>query len=294
MSPQPFRANYAGIDRKSARKKLVTEVACYSALVAGCALALAPIFWGIATSLKHEVDVITYPPHFAPISITFENYRAVLAQSSTGQLFLNSLLLSVGTIIVAVVTAVPAAFAAARFQFGTKNALLFGILAMSMVPGISILIPIYILASKFGLVNNFGYMILVYSAWMVPQAVWFIKGFIEALPRELDEAALIDGSSQVGVLIHVILPLIRPGLAAISMLVFMFVWNDYLINAVLASTENSRTVQVALVRQMQNTVGVSWGQFTAFATLVIAPVLFMFLALQRWFIQGLASGSVKG
>jgi ABC-type glycerol-3-phosphate transport system permease component len=137
-------------------------------------------------------------------------------------------------------------------------------------------------------------MILVYSAWMVPQAVWFIKGFIEVLPRDLDEAALIDGCSYLGILMRIIVPLIRPGIAAISILIFMFVWNDYLVNAVLASAENSRSVQVALVRYIQNTVGVSWGQFMAFATLAIAPVLILFLLMQRAFVEGLASGSVKG
>jgi ABC-type glycerol-3-phosphate transport system permease component len=284
------------VTRKRRRRisAIAADAATYGILVVGCLLAVAPILWGVLTSVKQSADVLAYPPRFFPWPLTLENYVAIFSLPSTLDYFFNSFVLAIGTIVLAVATALPAAFAAARFDFRAKNGIMFGILAMSMVPGISILIPIYILASKLWLVNSFPYMILVYSAWMVPQAVWFIKGFIEVLPRDLDEAALIDGCSYFGILTRIIIPLIRPGIAAISVLIFMFVWNDYLVNAVLASAENSRTVQVALVRYTQNTVGVSWGQFMAFATLAIAPVLILFLIMQRSFVEGLASGSVKG
>ncbi len=280
--------------RKLRGSSLCIEIATYGILGLGCLLAVMPIAWGVITSLKPLDDIVTYPPRFLPIPLTLGHYATILGQASTYRFFMNSAILAVGTILLTVVAALPAAYVAARFRFRGKNGIMFGILAMSMVPGISILIPIYMLASKLGLINSFGYMILVYSAWMVPQAVWFIKGFIDTVPRDLDEAALIDGSSHFGILVRIILPLIRPGLAAISILIFMFVWNDFLVNAVLASSEENRTVQVALVRFIQNTEGVSWGDFMAFATLAIAPVLILFLIMQRSFVEGLASGSVKG
>lgn len=280
--------------RKRRAGAVAAEITTYAILTLACLLAVAPIAWGLVTSLKQLEYIVAYPPHFLPIPFSLDHYIAILSEPSTYRYFMNSALLAVGTILLTILVAVPAAYAAARYRFRGRNGVMLGILAMSMIPGISILIPIYMLASKLGLINNFGYMILVYSAWMIPQAVWFIKGFIEVIPRDLDEAALIDGSSQFGILIRIVLPLIRPGLAAISILVFMFVWNDFLVNAVLASSEENRTVQVALVRFIQNTEGVSWGDFMAFAMLAILPVLAVFLIMQRSFVEGLSSGSVKG
>ena len=272
----------------------LTDVATYAILVLGCILALAPIAWGLFTSFKVQSNIALYPPQWFPSPVSFEHYATLFSNSGFGRFFVNSLILSAGTILLTLFVAAPAAYAAARFEFRAKNGLLLTILATSMIPGISILIPIYLLAIRADLLNSYIFMILVYSAWLIPQAIWFIKGFIETVPRELDEAAHLDGCTVLGVFFRIVVPLIQPGLAAIAILTFIFVWNDFLIGAVLTTNEEMRTVQVGLVRFIQDTIGVWWGQFMAFAMLAIAPVLVVFLVLQRRFIEGLSAGGIKG
>jgi multiple sugar transport system permease protein len=134
----------------------------------------------------------------------------------------------------------------------------------------------------------------VYGAWLIPQAIWFIKGFIEVVPRDLEEAALLDGCGVLGAFVRVLLPLIQPGLAAISILTFIYVWNDFLIGVTLTTSEEMRTVQVGLVRFVQDSVGINWGHLMAFVVLAIGPVLLAFFLLQKRFIEGLTIGGIKG
>ncbi|OGC01639.1 MAG: hypothetical protein A3G35_16685 [candidate division NC10 bacterium RIFCSPLOWO2_12_FULL_66_18] len=266
----------------------------YIILSVGCVLALAPLVWGLLTSIKTDATIATYPPRWLPNPVTFDHYLALQHRGGTPRFFLNSLILSAGTILLSLLAATPGAYAAARFQFRGKQAILLAILATSMIPGISIVIPIYLLAIRTKLLNSYPFMILVYSAWLIPQTIWFIKGFVEMVPRDLEEAALLDGCTVPGAMYRVILPLIQPGLAAISVVIFIFVWNDFLIGMTLTSEENMRTVQVGLVRVLQDDRGISWGHFMAFTILAVAPILLVFSLLQKRFIEGLTSGALKG
>jgi ABC-type glycerol-3-phosphate transport system permease component len=266
----------------------------YIILSAGCVVALAPLIWGFLTSIKTEVAVAAYPPQWLPHPATVKHYLALGHRGSIPRFFLNSLILSVGTILASLVVAAPSAYAAARFRFRGKQAILLAILATSMIPGIAVVIPIYLLAIRTKLLNSYPFMILVYSAWLIPQTIWFIKGFVEVVPRDLEEAALIDGCTPTGAMCRIILPLIQPGLAAIAVVIFIFVWNDFLIGMTLTSQEHMRTVQVGLVRVLQDDRGISWGHFMAFTILALAPILVAFAVLQRRFIEGLTSGALKG
>jgi ABC-type glycerol-3-phosphate transport system permease component len=257
-------------------------------------VALTPLVWGLLTSLKTQNNIAIYPPQWFPAPFTLEHYRVLLVDKGVLRFFINSLILSVGTILLSLAVAAPAAYAAARFRFRGKHAVLLTILATSMIPGISILVPIYLLAVRVKLLNSYPFLILVYGAWLVPQAVWFIKGFVEVIPRDMEEAALLDGCSILGAFFRVVLPLIQPGLAAVAILIFVFVWNDFLIGVTLTTQEEMRPVQVGLVRFLQDTLGVWWGQFMAFTMLAVAPVLLAFFILQKRFIAGLSSGGIKG
>jgi ABC-type glycerol-3-phosphate transport system permease component len=260
----------------------------------GSLAVILPILWGILTSLKIETNIAIYPPQLLPHPVTLEHYVDIMVSRGAPRFILNSLILAVGTMFLTLVIAAPGAYAAARYRFRGKQAILLTILATSMIPGISILIPIYFAAVRAKVLNNYAFMIVVYTAWLVPQAIWLTKGFIETIPKGLDEAAMLDGCGTLGVFCRIILPLIQPGLAAISILVFVFVWNDFLIGVALTSQEEMRTVQVGLVRFLQDTMGVWWGQFMAFTVVAIAPVLLVFIFGQRRFIEGLSSGGIKG
>jgi multiple sugar transport system permease protein len=163
-----------------------------------------------------------------------------------------------------------------------------------MVPAIVVFIALYSMVVKTALVNTYPFLIIVYSAIICGQTILFLRNFIENIPVEIEEAAAIDGCSRLQILWRIVLPLIRPGIAAVAIFIFVFVWNDYLVGTVLATSEDMKTVQNGIVRYLQTGYGAFWGLFSAFIVVAFIPVLTLFVAFQRWFIAGLTSGGVKG
>ncbi len=253
-----------------------------------------PILWAVSTSVKTETKAVALPPTLVPDPMTFEAYRDVLTHRTFAIELFNSFLYSFGAVGLAILVAIPAGYAAARFQFRGKATLMLVILATSMVPGVALLVPTYYLLDKLGLLNNQLVIIVISAARLAPQTVWFIQGFVEAVPVEIDEAALVDGATRPQIVTRLILPLIRPGLAATGVLGFIATWNDYITVAVFAPDTSSRTLQVALVNQVFDAVGVSWSYTMAFSIVASLPVVVIFILAQKWFIAGLTAGTVKG
>lgn len=274
---------------RAARRALVP----FSAVLFLVAIAL-PIVWALATSLKIETKAVALPPTLIPDPFTLDGYRSVLSHRTFAIELLNSIVYSVGAVVLAILVALPAGYAAARFQFRGRNTLMLAILATSMVPGVALLVPTYYLLDQFKLLDNHFVIIVISAARLAPQTVWFIQGFIEAVPVEIDEAALVDGASRPQILRKLVLPLIRPGIAATAVLGFITTWNDYITVAVFAPDSASRTLQVALVNQVFDAVGVSWTYTMAFSIVASLPVVLVFIVAQRWFIAGLTAGTVKG
>jgi ABC-type glycerol-3-phosphate transport system permease component len=208
--------------------------------------------------------------------------------------FRNSTIVGVGTVIFALAVAIPIAYATVRFHFRMKNAVMLLVLATAMIPGIAVLVPLFVLAVNTKLIDTFFVLILVYGAWQAPLLMWLLRGFLETIPPELEEAAMIDGCTRFGALVRVVLPVCGPGLAAASIMAFLFVWNDWLIATVLTKSESIRLAQVGLVRYIYDPTGVSWGLFMAYTMLIVLPVLGTFALFQRRFIAALAGGAVKG
>lgn len=253
-----------------------------------------PFLWALITSLKPEALAVSYPPVFWPSSITLENYWSVLATATFVTDLWNSILYSVGAVVLSLLVGVPAGYAAARFSFRGRQALMLTILATSMVPSVALLVPTYILLDRVGLLNNPWVLILILSARLVPQTVWFIQNFISALPLEIEEAGFIDGASRWQVVVRLVLPLIKPGIAAVAVMGLITTWNDYVTVAVFAPDVAARTIQVALVNQVFDSIGISWSYFMAFAIVASVPVILIFMLAQRWFVAGLTAGTVKG
>jgi ABC-type glycerol-3-phosphate transport system permease component len=172
--------------------------------------------------------------------------------------------------------------------------LMDAILMLSFVPAIVVFIALYSMTAKTGLINSYPLLILVYTAIISGQVILFLRNFIENIPAEIEEAAAIDGCNRWQILRLIVLPLIRPGIAAISIFIFVFVWNDFLVGTVLATTDDMKTMQNGIVRYLQTGFGVIWAAFSAFVIVAFAPVLGLFTAFQRWFIAGMTSGGVKG
>jgi len=265
-----------------------------TAVVTLTALVLLPVVWALSTSFKNEVDAVEYPPSFIAAHATISNYVRVFTEPNFLHQLSNSVIYSVGAVLLALAVSVLAGYAASRFEFRGKDALMLVILGTSMVPSVALLVPTYIMLRQLGLLDSVVVIIVISAARLAPQTVWFMKNFIDAVPIDIEEAAMIDGASRpqiVGRLVH---PLIRPGIAATAILGLITVWNDYITVVVFAPDLGRRTLQVALVNQVFDSMGISWSYLMAFAIVSCLPVVLLFIASQRWFISGLTAGSVKG
>jgi multiple sugar transport system permease protein len=280
--------NYVG----SKRGKLIFAGSVYAALAALTVAFLFPLVWVLGLSLKTRLQVFADPPLFV-WSPTLENYATVLQRADFVQAFVNSLVVSTGAVTLSLSVGVPAAYAIARFPFRGRSFLFFGLLAMRMLPPIAVLVPMYILFSKLGLTTTRFSVILAYTTFSLPLVVWIMRGFFEDLPRELEESAWVDGASRQAAFVHVVLPLIRPGLVAASILCLQLAWNDFLFAAVLTNN-NSRTLPVLMAAFTGGDSGTDWGGMTASGVLVILPVIIFSFAAQRHLVAGLSSGAVKG
>ncbi len=280
--------NYVG----SKRGKWIFAGSVYAALAALTVAFLFPLVWVLGLSLKTRIQVFADPPLFL-WSPTLENYEAVLNRADFLKAFVNSLVTASGAVTLSLCVGVPAAYAIARFPFRGRSFLFFGLLAMRMLPPIAVLVPMYILFSKLGLTTTRFSVILAYTTFSLPLVVWIMRGFFEDLPRELEESAWVDGASRKTAFTHVVLPLIRPGLVAASILCLQLAWNDFLFAAVLTNN-NSRTLPVLMAAFTGGDSGTDWGGMTASGVLVILPVIIFSFAAQRHLVAGLSSGAVKG
>jgi multiple sugar transport system permease protein len=282
-------------DAKPRRKRVewLQVVPAWIYIVVSAAIVLPPIAWIVSTALKPDADTIAFPPQWIPNPLTFESFAGIYTSTNV-RFFINSLIYAGGSIVLALVICIPAAYVATRYQSRRMEALMTGILILSMVPAIVVFIALYSMFVKTALINTYPMLIVVYTAIICGQTILFLRNFIENIPVEIEEAAAIDGCTRLQILWRIIIPLIRPGIAAIAIFIFVFVWNDFLVGTVLATTEDMKTVQNGIVRYVQTGFGNFWGLFSAFVIVAFVPVLAIFVAFQRWFIAGLTSGGVKG
>ena len=255
---------------------------------------VGPITWAVVTSLKTETNVITFPPTLLPSPATLASYLAVFRQQNFAIELFNSIFYAIGSIALTLAVSIPAGYAASRLTFSAKRAVMLLILATSMIPGVALLIPTYFVLNALGLLNNPLAIIVLQAARLVPQTVWFMQNFVDAVPIELDEATQVDGATRWQTFTRVILPLIKPGIAAAAVLGVISTWNDYITVAAFAPDIARRTLQVALVNQVFDSIGITWSYVMAFAIISSIPMVALFVLAQQWFIAGLTAGAVKG
>jgi ABC-type glycerol-3-phosphate transport system permease component len=273
------------------RRRLIGAAFAYAALLALLVVFLFPLLWIVGLSLKTRIQVFASPPLFLWVP-TLQNYVSVLSTGSFQTAFINSLLIAAEAVLLSMCVGVPAAYAFARFRFGGRGVLFMSLLVMRMLPPIAVLVPMYVLFSKLGLAQTRLSVVLAYTTFALPLVVWIMRGFFEELPRELEESAWVDGASRFAAFRLVVLPLVRPGLVAATILTLLLAWNDFIFAAVL-TTDATRTLPV-LMASFSGDVGVDWGSMTASCVLVVLPVLLFSFAAQRHLVAGLSSGAVKG
>lgn len=262
----------------------------YALLIALAVLCVAPIAVILSTSLRQQVDIFAEPLNFI-FSPTLENYRAVLEEDKFDRYLYNSLFVGLVSTAVTLLLGCMAAYGLARFRFPGRQALAYTTLLLRTVPLAVLAIPVFLIWNQWQLVNSLWGLILLYVAVNLPFTIWLLYGFVLQVPRELEEAAAIDGCGPIRVFVKVLLPLMAPGLAAASIFTFRIAWNEFILALVLTD-RHTRTLPVAASLFITD-IGVDWGRVMAMTSLIaIPPLLFTFIAA-RQIITGLTAGAVK-
>jgi len=263
-----------------------------AALVLLALYCLAPFLWQVVTSLKPAAELTSLPP-LLPTRVSFEHYAAIFTGHPLMRLIANSAIVAAGTTALALVVGALAAYAAAVLRVRGRAGILGVVLAVSMFPPIATVSPLFLLLNALGLRDTLAALILTYSSFSLPLAVWLLASFFDALPRELYIAARVDGCSAFGALWRVILPLAAPGLAAAALLVFIFAWNEFLFALSFTATEASRTLPVGIAL-FPGLHEVPYGEIAAASVVATLPVVALAFAFQRRIVEGLTTGAVKG
>ena len=265
----------------------------YSVIAVYLFITLAPLVWVLSTSFKPNQEAMSFPPKFLPDHPTLENYFFVLTDSKLVLSLINSLIVSVGSTTLSVTVSALGGYAFARYDFKGKNLLMSIILALFMIPVVINIIPLYIMLANVGLLNSLVALVLTFQILIIPLNIFLLKNYFESLPKELEEAALIDGCSKLGALIRVTIPMSLPGFLIASILSFRFSWNEFVLPVVLANKPDSMIFQVALY-QFISLYRIDWGYLTAGINIAIIPVVVLMLIFQKKMIRGLTLGAVRG
>jgi N,N'-diacetylchitobiose transport system permease protein len=261
--------------------------------LAVAAVMLFPIYWMIATAFKPGSEILTLTPTWFPSPITLQNFQDAISRPFFLDDVKNSLIIVGVMLVLALVIGFLAAVGAARFGFRGRTAYLVMIIAVQMVPLNALIIPLYLTLDGIGQVDALPGVIAVYLAAVLPFMIWTLRGFVANVPVELEESAMIDGSSRFGAFWRITFPLVAPGLVATAIFSCIQAWNEYIIAYVLLSSPSNQTLTVWLASFTTNH-GPQWGPLMAGATITGLPVVAFFLLLQRYLVGGLTAGSVKG
>ena len=269
----------------------VANISRYVTLIVVSIIVLFPIYVMIATSYKARVQTFSMPPVwlFTP---TLKHYEAVIVKGHFVRYLLNSIVVATSTVFISIIVGGFAAYGLVRFAFLGKRVVSIATLLLRMVPPAVMIIPLYILWTKLGIMNTRTGLILAYVALSLSFSIWILRSFMMEIPVEIEESALIDGCSELDIFFRIILPLIKPGIAVASIFVFRIAWNEFIISLILTN-RYTRTLPVAISMRMTE-LGVQWGEITAIAVIVALPAFIFTFFSARSIIRGLTAGAVKG
>jgi ABC-type glycerol-3-phosphate transport system permease component len=254
---------------------------------------LFPFLWMSLSSVKTLRELYTVPPVWFPAVPTLASYAKVLFASNIPRYFLNSVVISVGATAIALALAIFAAYGFARFSFRGKVGFQAFVLVGQLLPTAAIIVPLFITLRTLGLVNTYLGLILVYTILTLPLSVWMLTSYFKAIPVELEEAAIIDGASRLGVLFRITLPLSLPGIVAVIVYAFVTTWNEFIFALCFATDSSVKTLPIGIA-EFSTEFDTDWGAVMAASVIMTLPIAILFFGMQRLFIGGLTAGAVKG
>ena len=277
--------------RLSVKKNVIF---CVIAVLIACIL-LFPLYWTLITSLKTETEIFQNPPTFFPHVVNTKSYAA---QVETGDFnmfksFANSMIISLGAMAIAVILAVPASYGIATYRFRGRKAMLLTFLVTQMLPVSVLLTPLFMLFKNIHLYNTWGSAILADATIGIPFSILILKNYFASIPKDMEEAAYIDGCNRFTAFIHILLPIAKPGVMVCAIFSFLYAWGDLAYGMTFIIDQQSRPITAGIFNFMGQ-YGTKWSYLTAFAVVTIIPVLLIFIFMQKYIVGGMTSGAVKG
>ena len=276
------------------RRKVLNLGFTYGSIVLLVFIMLFPVYWIINSSLQPSSAIMNLPPHFIPEHFFINNYLRIFSNVTYVLFFLNSFIVSAGTVAAVFLIAIPAGYSFSRYFFKGKSLMLTSIMSVQMFPIVVILISLYTFYMKWKLLNTYQGLILADTTFALPLSIMLMKSFFDPLPRSLDESARIDGAGRIRILLSILIPLTKPGLVAIGIYTFLNSWDDYLLSLTIMQKVNMKTITVGLAQSFLGEYAYDYGALMAFSVIGSLPIVFFFVAFQKHMISGLTAGAVKG
>lgn len=279
-------------EKKLSKKSNIICCVC-SVLILG--ILLFPLFWIFITSLKTEQEIFRIPPTFYPHELNTKSYAAQIENGDFNMFrsFANSFLISIGAMLIAVVLAVPASYAIARYRFKGRKLMLLGFLVTQMLPVSVLLTPMFIMFKEMHLYNTWGAAILADATIGIPFSILILKNYFASIPKELEEAAYIDGCNRMSAFLRILVPVAKPGVIVCAIFSFLYAWGDLAYGMTFILDQQNRPITAGIFNFMGQ-YGTRWSYLTAFAIVAIIPVALIFIFMQKYIISGMTSGAVKG
>ena len=280
-----------------AGRKRFGQAAWNSVALALLVVMIFPVYWMVSTALKPTDDINRLKPTWIPLHPTLDHFRDAINRPYFWSSVQNSVIIVCVAVAASMALAFLAAVALAKFRFSGRKAFIVLMIGIQMLPQAGLIIPLYVVLSRYHLTQDhyvlFG-VIITYMTFVLPFSVWTLRGFLLGIPKELEEAAMVDGSSRLGAFVRILLPLVAPGLVATSVFAFITSWNEYIFARILLNDQSKQTVTVWLSYFLGTSRNTDWGALMAGATLVAIPVVIFFVIVHRRIAFGLTQGAVRG
>jgi N,N'-diacetylchitobiose transport system permease protein len=252
-----------------------------------------PVYWMVSTAFKPGVEITSYTPHWIPLHPTLVHFTDAIQRPYFWHAVKNSLIVVSVVVALSMVLAFLAAVALAKFRFTGRRAFIVLVILIQMLPPNALIIPLYVVLARYHQVNALSGVIVTYLTFVLPFSIWTLRGFVLSIPKDLEEAAMVDGNSRFGAFVKILLPLVAPGLVATSIFAFIQAWNEFIFAYILLSDSQKQTLTIWLAGFYGTSRGTDWGGLMAGATLTAIPVVIFFLLVQRRIAFGLTAGAVK-
>src|SRR6476659_4151914 len=257
-------------------------------------IVIFPLIWMVITSIKPQTELFRIPATFWPTEITFEHYRTLLEKTAFLKYMRNSVILSTSTTMLVITVAMLGAYSLTRFTYPGRERMAFLVLATYLLPSVVLVLPLYLMMVKVGIANSLFSLVVAYTTFALPYALWLLRSFMASMPEELEWAALVDGASRIGAFVDVVLPQAIPGIISTALFTFIVTWNEYFYALILVNTDEARPLTTGVITMLVTSFNIEWSLLMAAAVAMSLPLIIIFVFLQGYLVRGFAGTGVKG